>query len=89
MMGHRVLIATADTGGGHRAMSAAIRASLLQESAEVDVSIEDVFNLNPLSVFERTTRLYGPCIRYAPWLYGFVYHLCNRPSAFDALSRTA
>lgn len=84
----RILIATAETGGGHRAMSAAIRAALQEEQPEVEARVEDVFNLTPLSIFERTTRLYGPCIRYAPWLYGFVYHLGNRPAAVDALTWT-
>lgn len=84
----RVLIATADTGGGHRAMAAAIRAALLVEQPDARIDVEDIFDLTPLSVFERTTRLYGPCIRFAPWLYGFVYHLGNAPVAFDALGWT-
>lgn len=69
-------------------MAAAIRAALEEEHPGVEVLIENIFDLSPLSVFEQATRLYGPCIRYAPWLYGFVYHLGNRPAAFDALNWT-
>jgi 1,2-diacylglycerol 3-beta-galactosyltransferase len=85
----RVLIAFSDTGGGHRALSQAVVGALRRHyEATVDVRMEDVFALPPPSVFDRVTRLYGPCIRLAPWLYGWLYHTCNHPQRYRALQAT-
>jgi 1,2-diacylglycerol 3-beta-galactosyltransferase len=57
---------------------------------QVEVFIEDVFALEPRSAFDRVTDLYGPCIRLAPWFYGWLYHGINgqrRYRAFSTLQR--
>lgn len=87
-VGARILIATADTGGGHRAMAAAIAAALRESDPHTEILIQDVFRVPPPSLFEWMTRLYGPCIRYAPRLYGWIYHLGNRRAGFGALDRS-
>jgi len=53
---------------------------------QIDVEIVDVFMVPPLTAFERVTRYYGPCIRVAPWFYGRLYHLFNRPAFYQRLA---
>lgn len=78
----RVLIATSDTGGGHRALSNALAGALERHyGSRVMIEIPDVFMISP-TLFERVTRLYGYCIRLAPWLYGRLYHLLNDPRLY-------
>jgi 1,2-diacylglycerol 3-beta-galactosyltransferase len=85
----RVLIATADTGGGHRAMSNALASAFARHHpGAAAVQIENVFSVAPRTVFEHVTDLYGTCIRLAPWLYGSAYHLSNRPRAYRTLNAT-
>jgi 1,2-diacylglycerol 3-beta-galactosyltransferase len=83
----RVLITTADTGGGHRAMSRAIAGAIHRRYPSAEISTEDVFGLPPRTALERATQLYGPCIRVTPWLYGWLYHLSNRADASRLMAR--
>lgn len=84
----RVFIAMSYTGGGHRAMSAAIDEALRQQfGTDVDVEIDDVFDVGSQSAFERVTLLYGPVIRIAPWFYGWLYHSINHPRRYGTFSR--
>src|SRR5258708_6354450 len=76
-----------DTGGGHRATSSAVSGSLRRLYGErAEIFVEDVFSIEPLSAFERATDLYGPCIRVAPWFYGWLYHGINGPRRYRAFS---
>jgi 1,2-diacylglycerol 3-beta-galactosyltransferase len=79
----RVLVAMSDTGGGHRGMSNAIAGALRTHYGDrVEVQIEDVFALGGRSPFEVATSLYATCIRVAPWLYGWFYHILDDPSRY-------
>ncbi len=67
-------------------MSQALAGALGRRFGErVQVRIEDVFVLPPRSAFERATRLYGPLIRLAPWLYGGLYHAVDHPGRYELL----
>ena len=83
----RVMIAMSDTGGGHRAMSSALAGALERRyGPSVQVFIEDVFAISPRTIPERVTRLYGPLIRVAPWLYGWMYHSLDTKRRYDVFS---
>lgn len=71
-------------------MSTAVAHALERRySHRLEVRIEDVFALPPPSVAERLTRLYGPVIRLAPWLYGQLYHSLNHPRRYALFSAGA
>ena len=64
-------------------MSNAIAGALRNHYGDcVDVEIEDVFALGGRSPFEVATQLYATCIRVAPWLYGWFYHILNDPRRY-------
>ena len=64
-------------------MSNAIAGALRNHYGDcVEVQIEDVFALGGRSPFEVATRLYAPCIRLAPWLYGWFYHILDDPRRY-------
>jgi len=84
----RILIAMSDTGGGHRAISSAIQGALRRlYGIAAEVVISDVFALGHRSIFDASTRLYSPMLRHAPWLYGLVYHLSDRPHVYSTIAR--
>jgi len=86
----RILIAMSDTGGGHRALSQAIAGAIARRYRDqAVVRIEDIFALPPQTLPERVTRLYGPVIRVAPWLYGRLYHSLNHRRRYEAFARLA
>jgi 1,2-diacylglycerol 3-beta-galactosyltransferase len=77
-----------DTGGGHRAISNAVRDSIhRQYGGSVETTISDVFALGRRTIFDDATRLYNPVLRHAPWLYGWVYHLSNKRPVYSTLGR--
>jgi 1,2-diacylglycerol 3-beta-galactosyltransferase len=87
-MATRVFIAMSDTGGGHRAISNAVRDSIHRMYGDsVETTISDVFALGRRTVFDDATRLYNPVLRHAPWLYGWVYHLSNKRHVYSTLAR--
>jgi 1,2-diacylglycerol 3-beta-galactosyltransferase len=66
-------------------MSSAIERSLRRRYRDsVEIFVEDVFAIEPRTAFERATDLYGPCIRVAPWFYGWLYHGINGPRRYRA-----
>lgn len=79
----RVLILSANAGGGHRAVSRAVGQALQRLGAEVTVA--DLFGPGPPSLLDPVVRLYGPMIRLAPAIYGGVYHLSDHPLVYEAL----
>ncbi len=84
----RILIAMSDTGGGHRAVSNAVRAALRRlYGDQVEPIISDVFALGRRTLFDRSTRLYSPMLKHAPWLYGLVYHISDSPRVYATLAR--
>src|SRR5512140_774560 len=84
----RILIAMSDTGGGHRAVSNAVRAALRRlYGDQVEPIISDVFALKRRTLFDRSTRLYSPMLKHAPWLYGLMYHISDSPRVYTTFSR--
>ena len=85
-----LLFLTADTGGGHRTAAQAVDHAL-------DVAYPGRFApalCDPLGgpgsarLLRWVTRLYGPMIRLAPWLWGAVYYACDSRLAMGVLRRT-
>lgn len=77
-----VLLLTADTGGGHRASAEALRQSLA-----ANVVVADPMTGPAAPRFLRTIgRLYGPLVRYVPWLWGLLFHACNAGPVHRALT---
>ncbi len=68
-------------------MSSALAGALERRyGSSVQVFIEDVFAISPRTIPERVTRLYGPLIRVAPWLYGWMYHSLDTKRRYDVFS---
>jgi 1,2-diacylglycerol 3-beta-galactosyltransferase len=82
----RVLIVFNDAGGGHRRLSEAIQTALRRRcGASAQVEIVDLFALDRRALAWRLSRCYAPAIRYAPWLYGWLYHLTDRPRLVEVV----
>lgn len=80
----RILILSANAGGGHRAVSRAVSQAL--ERLGADVSVVDLFHPGwPPSLLDPLVRLYGPMIRLVPNLYGDLYHLSDQPLVYKAV----
>ena len=78
-----VLFLVADTGGGHRRAAQAV-AALLPPWLTPDF-------VEPLcagSLVRTVTGLYGPMIRWAPRLWGWIYRVTDNPAAVWVLQRT-
>ena len=87
-MATRVFIAMSDTGGGHRAISNALKGAMERlYGQDVEATISDVFALGRPTIFDDATRLYNPMLRHAPWLYGLVYHISDKPRIYTTLAR--
>ncbi|MGH7738165.1 MAG: MGDG synthase family glycosyltransferase [Candidatus Tyrphobacter sp.] len=87
-MTKRVLMLISDTGGGHRSAANAIAAALdeIHEPCSFECRIEDVaahcsFPLTQLG------RGYRMALRYAPPVYGALYHATNGRRRYRALVR--
>lgn len=71
-------------------MSLAVRDALLRLAPEgIEPHIVDVFALERPTIFDRITRLYSPVIRHAPRLYGWAFHLTNRPRVYQTITAQA
>lgn len=86
-MTKRALLLISDTGGGHRSAANAIAAALEEiKSPEFEYRIEDVaahcaFPLTQLGLG------YSMALRYAPPVYGALYHATNGRRRYKALVR--
>jgi 1,2-diacylglycerol 3-beta-galactosyltransferase len=68
----RVLLLTADTGGGHRASAEA-----LCEAFDDDwggTVFDPLTGPTAPRILMRLARMYGPLVRHAPWLWGLLFH---------------
>jgi 1,2-diacylglycerol 3-beta-galactosyltransferase len=74
-----VLLLTADTGGGHRAATEALREELAHRYGEQVTSVvcDPITGPRAPRLAASLARLYGPLIRYAPWLWGLIFHGTN------------
>lgn len=85
-----LLFLVADTGGGHRAAARAVAGSLHQACP----GRFDPVLLDPLGgpgsawLLRCMVGLYGPVVRYAPWLWGVAYRATNSRLAVGVLGRT-
>lgn len=85
-----VLILMSNTGGGHRSVSLAVQRALYDlEPDAITTEIVDVFDLENPKLFDRVTRLYGPVSRYLPQLYGWAFHMMDRPTVYRTLFDTS
>ena len=85
-----VLILMSNTGGGHRSVSLAVQRALYDLDPDgVSSEIVDVFDLENPRLFDRVTRLYGPVSRYLPNLYGWAFHMMDRPALYRTVFDTS
>jgi 1,2-diacylglycerol 3-beta-galactosyltransferase len=84
-----ILIAFADTGGGHRAAATALRDAMLQQRPDVSVSLVDPFAVSRRWPFERLGRTYPIVIERAPWIWQHGFSLTNTPWRTAMLQRLA
>jgi 1,2-diacylglycerol 3-beta-galactosyltransferase len=80
------LVVMSDTGGGHRALSRAIAAGV-EQALGGRATIVDPFAATERGPVRRLTRLYGPTVRRAPWLYGFAFALTDDAARYGWLVR--
>jgi 1,2-diacylglycerol 3-beta-galactosyltransferase len=72
----RILLLTADTGGGHRASTEALREEFARRYGEQVTSVV----LDPMTgpaaprPVAKIARLYGPLVRHAPCVWGLLFH---------------
>ena len=85
MSNPRIVILTADTGGGHRSVSEAL-AEAFQESAQANVVIIDIFKYVPWPL-NHVPKLYLPIVNRAPWFWKFVYLSLNARARGDGFLR--
>lgn len=75
----KVLLLTADTGGGHRASAEA----LCEEFAHRYRDQVACLVLDPMTspdsprLVARVARLYGPLVQHAPWIWGLLFHVAE------------
>jgi 1,2-diacylglycerol 3-beta-galactosyltransferase len=72
----RVLLLTADTGGGHRAAAEALREEFAPRSGDpvTTVLLDPMTGPAAPRLVAGLARLYGPLVRHAPWLWGALFH---------------
>ncbi len=72
----RVLLLTADTGGGHRAGMEALREEFAHRYGEhvTSVALDPLTGPAAPSLVSKIARLYGPLVRHAPCLWGVLFY---------------
>jgi 1,2-diacylglycerol 3-beta-galactosyltransferase len=85
----KVLIAFADTGGGHRAAANAIRDALHRHSASVDVTMVDPYAMSDRWPFDRLSAAYPRVVDNASWLWRGGFALTNSSSCTYTLQTLA
>lgn len=75
-MPHSVLILMAETGGGHRSASIALREAFeALAPGRWEVHFIDIFSQILPFPFDRLGNLYRPMVSYTPWLWSALWHL--------------
>ena len=85
----KILYLYSDTGGGHRAAAnALISAVKILKGEEVEQEAIDLFAAGSsfLNIF---ARMYAPVIRYAPWLWRFLWFNLNDNKRLEILEKVA
>jgi 1,2-diacylglycerol 3-beta-galactosyltransferase len=85
-----VLFLMADTGGGHRNAARAVGESLelAYPGRFAPVLCDPLAGPGSARLLRWVTRLYGPAVRLAPWLWGAAYYATNARAAMWLLRRT-
>jgi 1,2-diacylglycerol 3-beta-galactosyltransferase len=85
-----VLFLMADTGGGHRNAALAVGESLelAYPGRFAPVLCDPLGGPGSARLLRWVTRLYGPAVRLAPWLWGAAYYATNARPAMWLLRRT-
>ncbi len=85
-----VLFLIADTGGGHRAAARAVAASLRHTypGRFRPVLLDPLAGPGSAWLLRWLTRLYGPAVRRAPWLWGAAYRLTDSRPVMRLLEGT-
>lgn len=85
----RVLLLTADTGGGHRAAADAVQQALHHQHPGqfVTVTCDPLTGAEAHRVVRWPCRRYGPLVRVAPWLWALLFHSTNTAASVGILRR--
>ncbi|HEY7173329.1 MAG TPA: glycosyltransferase [Micromonosporaceae bacterium] len=85
-----VLFLVADTGGGHRAAAAALTEAIGRHYPGRLIAVECDPLTGPAAptVLRWVARLYGPLIRWSPWLWGALFHASNSRAGMRLLHST-
>ncbi len=89
-----ILLLMAETGAGHRSTAIALRQAMQVAGSEAEQrvgsyrpEIIDAFASCGTLPARKLGALYAAAIRYAPWLYGALFHLTNHPWSFWIVER--
>lgn len=82
----RVIILTADSGGGHRAAAQSLTDAVEDRAHVVWLNLLDEHTPFPLN---KLSDLYGPCVTYAPGLYHLLYRSVSTRSRMMLAARAA
>ncbi len=77
----RFLLLVSATGGGHLASASAVQDAMSELFPSSQCTIYDPFQ-SAGSATSLFVGLYSPILRYARWLWGFLYHLFDRAISF-------
>lgn len=75
----RVLLLTADTGGGHRSSAEALLEEFAHRHGErvTSIAIDPMTGPTAPRLVSALARLYGPLVRHTPWLWALLFHGTN------------
>ncbi len=84
-----VLIAFADTGGGHRAAAQAIRDALHAGGDDLEVVLRDPWSQSARWPFRMLQHLYPHVVQHLSWIWKGGFRLTNRPRLVSWVQRAA
>lgn len=84
-----ILIAYADTGGGHRAAALAIRSALSQLEPDAGVELVDPLASLARWPFNASGRAYPRLVEHVPWLWGAGFAVTDAPRRARAMQAVA
>jgi 1,2-diacylglycerol 3-beta-galactosyltransferase len=85
-----LLFLVGDTGGGHRSAANAVAQALdrLWPGRFAPVIYDPLLDPGAPRRLRWLAVLYGPAIRWCPWLWGILWHASNSPAALSWVKRT-
>lgn len=86
----KILIAMADTGGGHRATAEALRDAFVERHGQwLQVEVADLWAQHTPSPLHNLSTAYRTLVDDLPWLYRLLYDAAQRPEIVRPLMETA